>query len=185
MPPTVDEHAQPNLPYVEEEERAGRARLPEPEEGQGAEPLQPEDQRQLEHEEAEERKRRELEAAMREAARRAEAERAEAERAEAARAEAVRAEAAEERGRRKSRVGAFLKEHGYKGVDVPKRTMLRTRYAIHTAAKAGDAEAAAALLEEGADPARKDSAGRTALQVAQQQDKNGSHAGVLRALGGA
>merc|ERR1712187_163395 len=86
---------------------------------------------------------------------------------------------------RKAIVGAFLKEHGYSDVAAPKRKMLTTKYPIHTAAKKGDPKIVAALLEEGANPAQENSAGQTAIQVAQQKNKNGSHADVLRALGGA
>merc|ERR1712187_1040588 len=86
---------------------------------------------------------------------------------------------------RKALVAVFLKEHGYNDVAAPKRTMLKTKYPIHTAAKNGDPKIVTALLEEGANPAQKNSAGQTALQVAKQKNKNGSHADVLRTLGGA
>merc|ERR1719188_2676786 len=86
---------------------------------------------------------------------------------------------------RKAVVRAFLKEHGYCSVGAPKQKLLKTKYPIHTAAKKGDPKIVAALLEEGANPAKKNSAGQTAMQVAQQKNKNGSHADVLRALGGA
>merc|ERR1712039_100866 len=119
-------------------------------------------------EEAAERTRRAHEEAMRaEAARRAEAERLVHEQ------------------ERKILVTTFLKEHGYSSVGAPKRTMLKTKYPIHTAAKTGDSKIVAALLEEGANPAQKNSAGQTAAQVAQQKNKKGSHANVLCALGGA
>merc|ERR1712004_1419 len=83
---------------------------------------------------------------------------------------------------RKALVGAFLKEHGYSDVGRPKRTMTKTKYPIHTAAKIGDSRVVAALIEEGADPAQKNSAGRTALQVAEKLNKKGSHADAVRAL---
>merc|ERR1712176_1734482 len=86
---------------------------------------------------------------------------------------------------RKALISAFLKEHGYSDVDSPKRTMLKTKYPIHTAAKTGDPKIVAALLEEGADPTQKNSVGQTAAQIAQQKNKKGSHANVLRTLGGA
>merc|ERR1712079_406840 len=116
-----------------------------------------------------------------------------AEKSRHAHEETVRAEAAQraeterlaQEQERKALVTAFLKEHGYSGVGVPKRTMLKTKYPIHTAAKTGDSKIVAALLEEGADPAQKNSAGQTAAQVAQHKNKKGSHANVLRALGGA
>merc|ERR1712187_94244 len=97
--------------------------------------------------------------------------------------EAERARQAE--AERKAVVRAFLKEHGYCDVDAPKQKMLKTKYPIHTAAKKGDPKIVAALLEEGANPSQKNSMGQTAIQIAQQKDKNGSHADVLRALGGA
>merc|ERR1719195_2054683 len=126
---------------------------------------------QREREEVEQQKQRELEEA-----------------AERSRCERVRQAEAERSAReqeRKAIVRAFLKEHGYSDVAAPKRNMLKTKYPIHTAAKKGDPEIVAALLEEGADPAKKNSAGQTAMQVAQQKNRNGSHADVLRALGGA
>merc|ERR1712151_413515 len=129
-----------------------------------------EERAQREREEAEQQKQRELEEA--------------AERS----AETVRQAEAEHSAReqeRKAIVRTFLKEHGYNDVAAPKRRMLKTKYPIHTAAKKGDPKIVAALLEEGANPAMKNSAGQTAMQVAHQNNKNGSHADVLLALGGA
>merc|ERR1719195_2292883 len=108
--------------------------------------------------------------------------------AERSRCERVRQAEAERSAReqeRKAIVRTFLKEHGYSDVEAPKRKMLKTKYPLHTAAKKGDPKIVAALLEEGANPAKKNSAGQTAMQVAQQKNRNGSHADVLRALGGA
>merc|ERR1712039_943648 len=86
---------------------------------------------------------------------------------------------------RKALIRIFLKKHSYNDVGTPKQTMLKAKYPIHTAAKMGDPKVVAALLKEGANPAQKDSAGQTAAQVAQQKNKNGSHADVLKALSGA
>merc|ERR1711997_68043 len=97
---------------------------------------------------------------------------------EASRAEAIRqAEAVhlEQERERKALVATFLKEHGYSSVAAPKKTMLKTKYPIHTAAKTGDSKIVAALLEEGANPTHKDSSGQTAAQVAFKKNKNGSH----------
>merc|ERR1712083_1196344 len=105
-----------------------------------------------------------------------------AERAEMARQAEIE-QLAKER-ERKAQISAFLKKHGYTSVSAPKRTMLKTKYPIHTAAKSGDPQIVAALLqEEGLDRTQKDSSGRTALQIAQAKNKNGSHESVLRALG--
>merc|ERR1712232_1279543 len=84
-----------------------------------------------EQEEAEERKRREIEQ--------------EAERSRLAHEEAVRAEKAQQaeaerlaqEQERKALIATFLKEHGYSNVSAPKRTMLKAKYPIHTAAKTG------------------------------------------------
>merc|ERR1712217_811569 len=86
---------------------------------------------------------------------------------------------------RKVLIMGFLKDHGYTDVNAPKKTMLKTKYPIHTAAKTGDPKIVAALLEEGADPGQKTSTGQTAAQVAQQKNTESSHANVLRTLGGA
>jgi len=181
LPPPMSEQFDGSPPHAEEEEEA----------------CPPEDQEagRQEHEEEAERLRLEEEQAQREAEERARREQEEAverdrrEREEAAaRAEAARQAEAERLAReqeRKAVVGAFLKEHGYSDVAAPRRTMRKTKYPIHSAAKAGDAKIVAALLEEGANPAQKTSAGQTALQVAQQKNKKGSHANVLLVLGGA
>merc|ERR1711920_456836 len=71
----------------------------------------------------------------------------------------------------KALVTAFLKLNGYDDVVAPKRTMLKTKYPIHTAAKLGDPKIVAALLEEGANPTQKTSSGQTAAQVAQQKTR--------------
>merc|ERR1712079_549450 len=88
-------------------------------------------------------------------------------RAEAARRAETERLAQEQK--RKALVTAFLKEHGYSDVGAPKRTMLKTKYPIHTAVKTGDPKIVMALLEEGANPAQKNSAGKTAAQVAQKK----------------
>lgn len=109
--------------------------------------------------------------------------RLETERAESARrAEAKRL--AEEQQRRKTALDAFLVEHGFTGVGIAKRTMMKTTYPIHVAAEIGNAEITEMLLKEGANPMQKNSAGKTAAQVAKRNDRDGSHAGVLLLLGG-
>jgi len=196
MPPVKDECIEENPLNIEEKEedvrqREEEARLQDKQrQEQEAERLRLEEQMRREREEEEERMRREGEEA--EEQKRREFEELEEKKRlaleEAARAEAVReAEArqlAQER-ERKALVAAFLKEHGYNKVDVPKKTMLKTKYPIHTAAKTGDSKIVTALLEEGANPAQKNSSGQTALQVAQKKNKSGSHTTVLRTLGGA
>merc|ERR1711920_225989 len=83
---------------------------------------------------------------------------------------------------RQAQISTFLKKHGYSSVTAPKRTMLKTKYPIHTAAKTGDPQIVAALIEEGAIPMQKDSSGQTAAQVARSKNKKGSHDKVLHTL---
>lgn len=136
-----------------------------------------EERMRREREEAEERKRHELKEAQEKSCREEAARRDSAWKAEADQL-AWEME-------RKTLVATFLKEHGYSDVITPKRTVLKTKYPIHTAAKAGDPTIVSALIKLGADPGQKDSSGHTAAQVAQLRNKNGSHNNVLRALGGA
>merc|ERR1711972_263854 len=115
-------------------------------------------QKQRDNVEAEARKQRE-----REEAELAEAKREAAERAEMARQAEIE-QLAKER-ERKAQVSAFLKKHGYSSVSTPKRTMLKTKYPIHTAAKSGDPQIVSALVQEKLDLTQKDSSGHTALQI--------------------
>merc|ERR1712139_6723 len=57
--------------------------------------------------------------------------------------------------------------------------------ALHVAAQHGNEQTVIFLLEEGANPALKNSAGHTALQVAQMANKGHTHMGCIRALAGA
>jgi len=121
-----------------------------------------------------------------EARRRAEAERLEAERREAELAEQRRREAEEAlRQERRARVGDFLREHGFAAVNDPRKKMFRTSYPLHRAAELGDDKIVEALIAEGADVALKNSSGKTPAQVATKKNKNGSHEGTLKVLGGA
>jgi len=109
-----------------------------------------------------------------------------AERAEAAQRAADAEFAAAEARKRKAAVAAFLRENGYtNGASGPKKCMTKTKYPLHTAAKRGGAIMVLMLLQEGADASQKDSAGKTAAQVAQRANRNNSHAQVLGALAAA
>lgn len=83
---------------------------------------------------------------------------------------------------RKAAVLAFLQEHGFSSVDKAKRKMLRKNYPIHVAAEKGDDKMVQMLLKEGADPSQRNSAGRTAMQIAIDKDRDNSHQAVVRAL---
>merc|ERR1712061_942428 len=98
-----------------------------------------------------------------------------AERAEAARL-------AEEQEVRTKAIAGFLKEHGFASAEAPKRSMMKTTYPLHCAAKEGNSQMVEMLLKEGVNPAQKNSSGKTAAQVAQMKNKKGSHASVLLLL---
>jgi len=134
-------------------------------------------EREAQQRRAEEQRRRETE-------RREAEERALAEERRQAQAERERAEAAEVEARKRTvEVTKFLKDNGFaKGTAGPKKFLMRTTYPLHAAAKSGDAAMVEMLLLEGAHPAQKNSAGKTAMEVAISANKQNSHAGVLRAL---
>mmetsp|Transcript_40240 Transcript_40240/g.86358 ORF Transcript_40240/g.86358 Transcript_40240/m.86358 type:complete len:258 (+) Transcript_40240:266-1039(+) len=82
---------------------------------------------------------------------------------------------------KKARLEAFLKENGFKdGVNGHKRNFVNTTYPLHRAAKKGDADMVALLLEHGADRTQVNSAGRTAEEVALRHNAGASHYHVLK-----
>lgn len=132
----------------------------------------------------EQRLREEREAREQEARRRKEREEAEIHE-EARRAEAESLERTRKLQERKEAVAGFLKEHKFKDVAAPKKSLTSKTYPVHLAARLGNQQMVQMLLLEGADPLQKDSSGKTPLQVAQKRNRDGSHVGVLRTLGGA
>jgi hypothetical protein len=81
------------------------------------------------------------------------------------------------------KLGAFLKEHCYAGVNAKRSNFVRkSKYPLHSAVKHKDAEMVRILCASGADPALKNSSGQTPVQFAQKSDKNGSHGAVLGAF---
>mmetsp|Transcript_45497 Transcript_45497/g.87461 ORF Transcript_45497/g.87461 Transcript_45497/m.87461 type:complete len:225 (+) Transcript_45497:62-736(+) len=81
----------------------------------------------------------------------------------------------QERGRwvRKTAVAAFLRDNGFTSVNEAKRTLLRTTYPLHLAAEMGNARMVEMLIREGAELTLQNSAGRTALQVAREENAKG------------
>ena len=86
------------------------------------------------------------------------------------------------RAAQKVTVEQFLTRHGFKGINVPKRSLLSSTYALHKAAEMADQELVVMLLAEGADPLLINSSGRTAADVAKKKDNCGSHAHVFNLL---
>lgn len=83
----------------------------------------------------------------------------------------------------------FLTKHGFDDVKHPRqlgkltaRVKMQCVYPIHVAADIGDDEALRMLLEEGADPEEGDDQGRTAMDIAQEANVDGSHVHVLGLL---
>merc|ERR1712187_865083 len=88
----------------------------------------------------------------------------------------------EEQEVRTKAIAGFLKEHSFSSAGGPKRSMMKTTYPLHCAAKEGNWQMVEMLLKEGVNPAQKNSSGKTAAQVAQKKYKGGSHTNVLRLL---
>lgn len=173
------EELQAKLNAEEAEEEARRRAQEEEEEARLRQQLRQEEEEEAQRRAQEREARERVEAeARREREAQAQREREEAEALRRAEAERVQEE-------RKTAVAVFLKQNKFTGAAAPKTTMLAKTYPIHCAAIKGDEQMVRMLLEEGADPAQKNSSGKTAAQVAQKKDSKGSHAGVLRALGGA
>merc|ERR1712217_293049 len=83
---------------------------------------------------------------------------------------------------RRKAIAKFLKSHGFSSATGPKRSMLKVTYPLHCAAEEGNWQIVGMLLNEGVNPAQKNSSGKTTAQVAEKKDKKGSHASVLRLL---
>jgi len=91
--------------------------------------------------------------------------------------------------RRKATLDTFFKQHGFHGVNEPRRSgcgvwAVTTTYPLHVAAELADASTTGLLLKEGADPMLLNSSGRTAAQVAKRRAKGNSHKEVLDLLHG-
>merc|ERR1712113_676630 len=87
------------------------------------------------------------------------------------------------------KVGTFLREGSFPGINETRSngwTLCKapTFYPLHAAADVGDAQMVAMLLKEGADPTLQTSVGKTALNIAEDRDRDGSHDAVVRLLGG-
>ncbi|CAE7191348.1 iga [Symbiodinium natans] len=140
--------------------------------------------RQQQEKEAEERRRKEEEEAQRA---RLEAERREKEAKEAAETEAAAAAQAEKKRQEelalhKNEVMAWLKKQGFSGINTVKKSFFSSTYPLHKAAEVGNAKMVKLLLEQGANPALKNSAGKTAQEVVMLKKKGESHKEVLSLL---
>jgi len=86
---------------------------------------------------------------------------------------------------RKNAVDTFLRSNGFKGgVSDPKKSMmmLKKTYPLHRAVECADPDMVTMLLEKDADPQQRNSSGKSAVDIAEKLNKDGSHEGVLRQL---
>ncbi|CAK9009882.1 Caskin-2 [Durusdinium trenchii] len=87
---------------------------------------------------------------------------------------------------RQAQVTQWLQAKNFRDVNLPRASSIlwwkEDVYPIHVAAKSGDQHLLMMLLASGADKNALTSKGRSALEVAQMADKNGSHMVVLELL---
>merc|ERR1712048_1558026 len=79
-------------------------------------------------------------------------------------------------------VQKFLADNKFKGINIGRKSLTKTTYPIHEAAKRNDIEMVKMLVEEGANVEQMNSRKQKALQRATQEDKNGSHKEIIRLL---
>lgn len=90
--------------------------------------------------------------------------------------------------KRREAVAMFLEMHGFKDVAKPRRPVssmiFQTEdfYPIHVAAKSANVLMIRALCAEGANPEQKTNLGRTAMDIARDENRRGSHQEVLEIL---
>ncbi|CAE7542197.1 unnamed protein product [Symbiodinium sp. CCMP2592] len=107
------------------------------------------------------------------------------------RKQAVRARRERIRAERREEVVDFLQRNNFAGINVnaPRcrlgfRLLSESVYPLHVAAQKGDAHMVQELLRERADPDKRTSTGRTALDMANAANQFGSHRMVLEILSG-
>merc|ERR1712211_121044 len=77
---------------------------------------------------------------------------------------------------------AFLKKHGFAGVNLSKGFFLSYTYPLHTAVEKRDSEMVQLLLRAKADRNLRDAHGRTPRVLAKKLNKNRLHMSIIRAL---
>jgi len=180
---------EPKVPTLCDEERSACERAEE-EERRRQQEAEDAERRRLEEEwrAEEERVRLEEEAARR---KQEDEERARLEREEQARRkEAERQVLLKEERERKEALEGFCRQNGFAGITAPRRSgctlwSATTTYPLHFAAEVADTRVVEMLLKEGVNREQKNSAGKTAADIARKKDKSGSHADVRRLLRGA
>merc|ERR1712070_932678 len=83
---------------------------------------------------------------------------------------------------RREKVDAFLKKHGFAGVNKSKGWLLTFSYPLHVAVEENNLEMVQLLLKSRANRNFRDAHGRTARALARKLNKNMSHMPIIRAL---
>lgn len=84
--------------------------------------------------------------------------------------------------RERDALSAFLLVNGLAGADTKRKRLLSSSYPLHVAVERNDPEAVRLLLRAGAERGRKNSSGRTPLQLAERRNKKGTREQVLALL---
>jgi len=105
------------------------------------------------------------------------------------RKQAVRARRERIRAEQREEVVDFLQRNNFAGINAPRsrlgfRLLSESVYPLHVAAQKGDARMVQELLRERADPDKRTSTGRAALDMANTANQFGSHRMVLEILSG-
>merc|ERR1712048_738328 len=85
---------------------------------------------------------------------------------------------------RKEAVQKFLADYKFKGDNTGKKSLTKTTYPLHEAAKRNQIEMVKMLVEEGANVEQTNSRKKTPLQRAMQEDKYNSHKDIIDLLKG-
>lgn len=91
-------------------------------------------------------------------------------------------DAAAEEQAAKHRLDDWLKQEKFTGVNDKRKTMMKSKFPLHSAVKRKDAETIQLLLRFGADPTGKDSNGLTPKDLAQKNNKDGSMDAIVQVL---
>jgi len=94
----------------------------------------------------------------------------------------VKAARVEQREEAREEVRQFLEQNGFATVKSVRRHLVNRYYPLHVAVMENNAEIIQKLLRAGADPFKRDSLGRTPLELAQRLNSRRSHRRAVEVL---